>query len=68
MACVPMPHEQSSTRCGPVDEVIGELIGGLRSGMSYVDSATIEEFWKNASFVRQTEAGQRETHPGSPGD
>jgi IMP dehydrogenase len=53
---------------GPVGEVIAELVGGLRSGMSYLDSATIEEFWANAQFVRQTEAGQRETHPGSPGE
>jgi IMP dehydrogenase len=51
---------------GPVREVVQELVGGLRSGMSYVDSATIEEFWDNARFVRQTEAGRRETHPGSP--
>ena len=32
------------------------------------DSATIEELWDNAQFIRQTEAGQRETHPGSPGE
>jgi IMP dehydrogenase len=65
---VPEGEEMEFPLRGPVDEVIGELIGGLRSGMSYVDAATIEEFWLNASFVRQTEAGQRETHPGSPGE
>ncbi len=50
---------------GPVAEVIDELHGGLRSGMSYVDATTIPEFWEKASFVRQTEAGERESHPGS---
>jgi IMP dehydrogenase len=65
---VPEGEEMEFPLRGPVDEVIAELVGGLRSGMSYLDSATIEEFWGNAQFVRQTEAGQRETHPGSPGE
>ncbi len=50
---------------GAVAEVVDELHGGLRSGMSYVDAATIPEFWEKAVFVRQTEAGERESHPGS---
>jgi len=50
---------------GSVGGVIEELHGGLRSGMSYVDATTIGEFWEKASFVRQTEAGERESHPGS---
>jgi IMP dehydrogenase len=65
---VPEGEEMEFPLRGPADEVIAELVGGLRSGMSYLDSATIEEFWANAQFVRQTEAGQRETHPGSPGE
>jgi IMP dehydrogenase len=65
---VPEGEEMEFPLRGPVDEVIAELVGGLRSGMSYLDSATIEEFWGNAQFIRQTEAGQRETHPGSPGE
>jgi IMP dehydrogenase len=65
---VPEGEEMEFPLRGPVDEVITELVGGLRSGMSYVDSTTIGEFWANAQFVRQTEAGQRETHPGSPGE
>ena len=51
---------------GPVAEVVEDLVGGLRSGMSYVDAATIAEFWEKAGFVRQTEAGERESHPGQP--
>ena len=65
---VPEGEEMEFPLRGPVDEVIAELVGGLRSSMSYLDSATIEEFWGNAQFIRQTEAGQRETHPGSPGE
>jgi IMP dehydrogenase len=51
---------------GPVATVFEDLVGGLRSGMSYVNASTIAEFWERGSFVRQTEAGGRESHPGSP--
>ncbi len=50
---------------GSVAEIVEELHGGLRSGMSYVDAASISEFWEKATFIRQTEAGERESHPGS---
>ena len=65
---VPEGEEMEFPLRGPVAEVIAELVGGLRSGMSYLDAESVEEFWANARFVRQTEAGQRETHPGSPGE
>jgi IMP dehydrogenase len=65
---VPEGEEMEFPLRGPAGEVVAELVGGLRSGMSYLDAATIEEFWANAQFVRQTEAGQRETQPGSPGE
>jgi IMP dehydrogenase len=51
---------------GPVADVVEELVGGLRSGMSYVDAATVPELWERAAFIRQTEAGERESHPGRP--
>lgn len=50
---------------GSVAEVIEEIHCGLRSAMSYVDAPTIGEPWERASFIRQTEAGERESHPGS---
>lgn len=50
---------------GSAAEVVDELAGGLRSGMSYLDAADIPELWANAAFVRQTEAGERESHPGA---
>lgn len=47
---------------GPLAAIIHQLIGGLRSGMGYTGSATIEAMRKNATFVRITGAGLRESH------
>lgn len=46
---------------GKVSEVINQLIGALRSGMSYCNARTISELQKNAHFIRITEAGFRES-------
>lgn len=46
---------------GPLDELVGQLVGGLRSGMSYTDSRTIAELQQNTQFVRVTSAGRRES-------
>jgi len=47
---------------GTVQEVIYQLIGGLRSGMGYCGAATISDLHK-AKFVRITNAGVLESHP-----
>ncbi len=47
---------------GTVQEVIYQLIGGLRSGMGYCGAATIENL-HNAKFARITNAGVLESHP-----
>ena len=47
---------------GTVQEVIYQLIGGLRSGMGYCGAATIE-LLHNAKFTRITNAGVLESHP-----
>ena len=47
---------------GPVQEVIYQLIGGLRSGMGYCGAATID-LLHNAKFTRITNAGVLESHP-----
>ena len=47
---------------GSVQEVIYQLIGGLRSGMGYCGAGTIEDLW-SARFVRITNAGVQESHP-----
>ena len=47
---------------GSVQEVIYQLIGGLRSGMGYCGANTIEAL-HDAKFVRITNAGVLESHP-----
>lgn len=46
---------------GPVKDVIYQLMGSLRSGMSYCNAANLRELQKNAEFVRMTPAGFRES-------
>lgn len=48
---------------GDVSEVIVQLVGGLRSGMSYLGARTLEEFRANAQFIQITGAGARESEP-----
>lgn len=48
---------------GPVDKIIYQLIGGLRSGMGYNGARDIKELQKNAEFVKITSAGLKESHP-----
>lgn len=48
---------------GAATEVITNLIGGLRSGLSYCGATTLKELQQNAEFVRVTEAGYKESLP-----
>ncbi len=50
---------------GPLKDVIEQITGGLRSGMGYIGAATIPEMWRQARFIRITNAGLRESHPHS---
>ena len=47
---------------GTVQEVIYQMVGGLRSGMGYCGAATIEKLHE-AKFTRLTNAGVNESHP-----
>jgi IMP dehydrogenase len=47
---------------GNLDEVMYQIIGGLRAGMGYCGSVNIEKL-KGAEFVRITNAGMKESHP-----
>lgn len=47
---------------GHVDELLYQLVGGLRSGMSYGGAQTIEELQTKAEFIEITAAGIRESH------
>jgi IMP dehydrogenase len=47
---------------GPLSGVIHQLTGGLRSSMGYMGCKTVERFREEATFVRITGAGVRESH------
>jgi IMP dehydrogenase len=48
---------------GPLADTVYQLIGGIRSGMGYCGTATIEELQNDSRFVKITGAGLRESHP-----
>jgi len=47
---------------GPVDNVLYQMIGGLRSSMGYTGNGSIAEMKTNCNFVRITNAGLSESH------
>jgi IMP dehydrogenase len=47
---------------GPLQNVVYQLVGGLRQAMGYCGASSIEAM-KSAKFVRITGAGLRESHP-----
>lgn len=47
---------------GPLDSVVQQLVGGVRSGMGYTGARTIEEL-QEAQLMRITAAGFKESHP-----
>ena len=47
---------------GPLEAMVYQLVGGLRSGMGYLGCATIAELQEKARFVRISGAGLRESH------
>ncbi|NLN42576.1 MAG: IMP dehydrogenase, partial [Clostridiales bacterium] len=48
---------------GPLSETVFQLIGGLRAGMGYCGTPTIEELRKNGKFIKISNATLRENHP-----
>lgn len=46
---------------GPVKDIVYQLVGGVRSGLSYAGAVSIAELWENAEFVRITSAGKSES-------
>ena len=57
------PEGESTTVAvkGRVRDVILELSGGLRSGMSYLNASTIDEITERAFFIEMTAAGSFES-------
>ena len=48
---------------GEVGDTIFQLIGGLRQGMGYCGTPTIESLIADAQFIQITNAGLKESHP-----
>ena len=48
---------------GPVQQILYQLVGGLRQAMGYCGAPTIEALKLESRFVRITGAGLRESHP-----
>ncbi|MEZ4219834.1 MAG: IMP dehydrogenase [Polyangiaceae bacterium] len=47
---------------GSLIQIVLQLVGGLRAGMGYTGSATINELRENGEFIRISGAGLRESH------
>jgi IMP dehydrogenase len=47
---------------GPLEAMVYQLVGGLRSGMGYLGCGSIPELQQNARFIRISNAGLRESH------
>ena len=48
---------------GSVEDTIFQLMGGLRSGMGYCGTSTIEQLKDNGRFVKISSASLKESHP-----
>jgi len=48
---------------GPLEQLVFQLLGGLRAGMGYCGVGSIEELRTRTRFVRISPAGLRESHP-----
>ncbi len=47
---------------GLLEDLVAQLVGGLRSGMGYCGAANIQDLRERGRFVRITSAGLRESH------
>ena len=47
---------------GPIQTIIHQLVGGLRSCMGYTGCSNINELHQKAQFIQVTSAGVRESH------
>lgn len=47
---------------GPVNQVLHQMVGGIRAAMGYTGAGTIKDFQEKAKFVRMSNASLRESH------
>ena len=60
---VPEGVEAMISYKGSVVDIIRQIVGGIRSGLSYCGAKTISEMQNNAEFVKITPAGYIESQP-----
>lgn len=48
---------------GPLNDTIHQLVGGIRAGMGYCGTKTLEDLRENGQFIKITNAGLKESHP-----
>jgi IMP dehydrogenase len=60
---VPEGVEGKVPNTGPLSDAMGQLVGGLRLGMGYCGTATIEELIKNGRFIKVSPAAIVESRP-----
>ncbi|MEX0818417.1 MAG: IMP dehydrogenase [Pirellulaceae bacterium] len=48
---------------GPLSDYVYQLVGGLRAGMGYCGTATIDELRTDSRFIQVSAASVRESHP-----
>ena len=48
---------------GPLSDFVYQLVGGLKAGMGYCGTPTVDQLRKNARFCRISGAGLTESHP-----
>lgn len=58
---VPEGVEAMVPQRGPVKDMVYQLVGGVRSGLSYAGATSISELWEVAEFMRITAAGRTES-------
>src|SRR5690625_7918918 len=59
---VPEGIEGRAAYKGPLADTVHQLIGGLRAGMGYCGTKTVEDLSQDGQFIRITNAVLRESH------
>lgn len=60
---VPEGIEGRTAYKGPLADTVHQLLGGLKAGMGYCGTATIDALREDARFIKISNAGLRESHP-----
>ncbi|MBB5174942.1 IMP dehydrogenase [Texcoconibacillus texcoconensis] len=60
---VPEGIEGRTPYKGPLKETVHQLVGGIRAGMGYCGTKTLQALREESQFVRISNAGLQESHP-----